>query len=281
MLQNQLRKTQSAASDFFNIDPRPVLEGLEAELRQPLPPVFSSSLGIQELQQRALSSVQTNIIGEADRINEIIKANRKLDPPKDQEGQPSHGNAQILEGKALVEDLAVFVSTIEQLTTERQKVMADIATDLDRLSNRVTLGAKEGNLYFERSELAIGVNESRSNLGKLAIFDLNTLINEISKISSAITKLDTNASLTNEYIKIIDTDRIVNLIPNTNSYPKIDQFRLTPIALGVLKYFYLSLPLLLVQIFIDFGYTIGLIVGVLIHASPLPCYPPLNSGPLN
>ena len=31
--------------------------------------------------------------------------------------------------------------------------------------------------------------------------------------------------------------------------------------LGVLKYFYLSLPLLLVQIFIDFGYTIGLIFG--------------------
>jgi len=37
---------------------------------------------------------------------------------------------------------------------------------------------------------------------------------------------------------------------------------LTPLALGVLKYFYLSLPLLLVQIFIDFGYTIGLIFGV-------------------
>jgi hypothetical protein len=33
------------------------------------------------------------------------------------------------------------------------------------------------------------------------------------------------------------------------------------VALGVLKYFYLSLPLLLVQIFIDFGYTIGLIFG--------------------
>jgi hypothetical protein len=32
--------------------------------------------------------------------------------------------------------------------------------------------------------------------------------------------------------------------------------------LGVLKYFYLSLPLLLVQVFIDFGYTIGLIFGV-------------------
>jgi hypothetical protein len=33
------------------------------------------------------------------------------------------------------------------------------------------------------------------------------------------------------------------------------------LALGVLKYFYLSLPLLLVQIFIDFGYMIGLIFG--------------------
>jgi hypothetical protein len=33
----------------------------------------------------------------------------------------------------------------------------------------------------------------------------------------------------------------------------------SPLALGVRTYFYLSLPLLLVQIFIDFGYTIGLI----------------------
>jgi hypothetical protein len=39
-----------------------------------------------------------------------------------------------------------------------------------------------------------------------------------------------------------------------------------PLALGVRKYFYLSLPLLLVQIFIDFGYTTGLIFG----ASSMP-----------
>jgi hypothetical protein len=37
---------------------------------------------------------------------------------------------------------------------------------------------------------------------------------------------------------------------------------LSPLALGVLKYSYLASPLLLVEIFIDFGYTIGLIFGV-------------------
>ena len=52
-----------------------------------------------------------------------------------------------------------------------------------------------------------------------------------------------------------------NEIPKAAPYPKIEEFQLTPMALGVLKYFY-SLPLLLVRIFIDFGYTIGLSFGV-------------------
>ena len=56
---------------------------------------------------------------------------------------------------------------------------------------------------------------------------------------------------------------IAKLIPK--ALRRIARFEGIPIdslALGVLKYFYLSLPLLLVQIFIDFGYTIGLIFGV-------------------
>jgi hypothetical protein len=73
--------------------------------------------------------------------------------------------------------------------------------------------------------------------------------------------LDVKTSPINEYIKATDTARIATLIPKAAPYPKAEEFQLSPLALGVLKYFYLSLPLLLVQIFIDFGYTIGLIFG--------------------
>ena len=84
----------------------------------------------------------------------------------------------------------------------------------------------------------------------------------MNKINGEIGGLDIKTSDVNEYIKVIDTHRIAKLIPKAASYPKVEEFQLTPLALGVLKYFYLSLPLLLVQIFIDFGYTIGLIFGV-------------------
>jgi hypothetical protein len=84
----------------------------------------------------------------------------------------------------------------------------------------------------------------------------------LNKINEEIGKLDTKTSDVNEYIKVIDTKRIAKLIPTSASYPKVTEFQLTPLTLGVLKFFYLSLPLLLVQIFIDFGYTIGLIFGV-------------------
>jgi len=84
----------------------------------------------------------------------------------------------------------------------------------------------------------------------------------LNKFNGEIGRLDTKTSDVNENIKVIDTNRIAKLIPKAASYPKVEEFQLTPLALGVLKYFYLSLPLLLVQIFIDFGYTIGLIFGV-------------------
>ena len=97
---------------------------------------------------------------------------------------------------------------------------------------------------------------------QLAIVNSDSLNNTLSKLNSEIADLDVKTSAINEYIKAIDTVRIAKLIPKSASYPKVEEFQLSPLALGVLKYFYLSLPLLLVQIFIDFGYTIGLIFGV-------------------
>ena len=93
-------------------------------------------------------------------------------------------------------------------------------------------------------------------------YDSDSLNNTLSKINSEINELDVKTSAINEYIKAIDTAMIAKLIPKAASYPKVEEFQLSPLALGVLKYFYLSLPLLLVQVFIDFGYTIGLIFRV-------------------
>ncbi len=74
-LRKDLHALEAKASDFFNIDLRPVLENLEAELGQPLPPVFSSAAGILSAQMQALKSVKENVSNEADKIGQIVAAN--------------------------------------------------------------------------------------------------------------------------------------------------------------------------------------------------------------
>ena len=119
------------------------------------------------------------------------------------------------------------------------------------------------------------MNKARNDLSGLASVDFDLLYDQLNKLGGAIDKLDTKADTLNEYIKIIDIKRISGLIPKSNSYPKIEEFKLTPLALGVLKFFYVSLPLLIVQIFIDFGYTIGLLIGVAsMHRRPPAASPP-------
>jgi hypothetical protein len=261
-LQNDLHGIETKASDFSNIDLRPILDSLEAQLKQPLPPIFSSVAGIQSAQIEALKSIKDNLANQANRISEIVAANPRNVPTADHEDASSQANGQIAEGSALVEDLAVFVKDITDLNARREQDRGAIVAQLDQSLERITSDSKEGTLYFDRADIVNSINEARSGLSKLSFVDTDSLDNTLTKINGEIGKLDTKTSGVNEYIKVIDTGRIAKLIPKAASYPTVQEFQLTPLALGVLKFFYLSLPLLLIQAFIDFGYTIGLIFGV-------------------
>jgi hypothetical protein len=261
-LRNDLHATRTKADDFFNIDLRPILENLEAELKQPLPPVFSSAAKIKSAQLEALKSVKDNLTHEANKIDGILASNPRKVPAADHEDSSSQGSAETREGKTLVDDLAVFLKEINDLNAHRQRDRSAIVDDLDQGSAKITTDSKEGSLYFDRADIVNIIGKARSELSKLSFVNTDSLENTLTKIDSEIGKLDTNANMINGYIKVIDTNRIAKLIPKSASYPKVEDFQLTPLALGVLKYFYLSLPLLLIQVFIDFGYTIALIFGV-------------------
>jgi hypothetical protein len=261
-LRNDLHALETTANDVFNIDLRPVLENLEAELRQPLPPVFSSVTGIQSAQMDALKSVKANVANEADKIAKAVAASPSIAPRADTVEQSSRSNAHIQEGRALIQDLAVFVKDINDLNAQRQQDRSSVLAALGQGSEKISSDLKDGTLYFARTDIVDIINKARSDLNNLEFSDADSLNNTLNKINEEIGKLDTKTSDVNEYIKVIDTKRIAKLIPTTASYPKVNEFQLTPLALGVLKFFYLSLPLLLVQVFIDFGYTIGLIFGV-------------------
>ena len=51
----------------------------------------------------------------------------------------------------------------------------------------------------------------------------------------------------------------MGLLPASDPYPRIDEFRLTLLSVAVLKYFYLALPALIVQMLVDFGFTLAVI----------------------
>ena len=134
-LRNDLHAAQAKADDFFNIDLRPVLENLEAELGQPLPPVFSSVAGIQSAQMQALKSVKDNLANEADKIGQIVAANpRKVHPrmTRIRLRKPARKSARV---QRVVDDLAVFVKNIGDLNAARQQ---------ERSSNRRRIGPRFG-----------------------------------------------------------------------------------------------------------------------------------------
>ena len=55
--------------------------GLQNELAQPLPPVFSSDSGVQQAQQEALKSVKHSLADEAETLGKLVTETPKLDPP--------------------------------------------------------------------------------------------------------------------------------------------------------------------------------------------------------
>ena len=147
-LRNDLHAVETKANDFFNIDLRPVLENLEAELRQPLPPVFSNVAGIQSAQMQALKSVKDNVANEADKIGQIVAANPRGVLPADHEDPSAQGNAQVQEGRALVEDLAVFVKDINDLNAGRQQDRSSIVAALDQGSEQISSRFEGRNFVF-------------------------------------------------------------------------------------------------------------------------------------
>ena len=105
-LRDDLRKTQVTASDFFNVDPRPVLLGLQNELAQPLPPVFSNDPGVQQAQQEALKSVKRSLADEAETLRKLVTATPKLDPPADKKTLPPRTMRRSLRGTLWSKTLA-------------------------------------------------------------------------------------------------------------------------------------------------------------------------------
>jgi hypothetical protein len=88
---------------------------------------------------------------EADKIGQIVAANPRGVLRADHEDPSSQGNAQIQEGRALLEDLAVFVKDINDLNAERQQDRSSIVAALDQGAGKISSDSKEGTLYFDRA----------------------------------------------------------------------------------------------------------------------------------
>ena len=171
---------------IFQYRPASRSEETGAELRQPLPPVFSSVAGIQSAQMQALKSVKDNVTHEADKIGQIVAANPSGVLPADRRIPSSQGAAQIQEGRALVEDLAVFVKGINDLNAGRQQDRSSIVAALDQGAEQVSSDSKDGTLYFDRANVVDIINKARSDLNKLSFVDTDSLDNTLNKINGEI-----------------------------------------------------------------------------------------------
>jgi superfamily I DNA/RNA helicase len=143
-LQKDFHAPQAKADDFFNLGLRLVLPNLEAELRQPLPPVFSSVTGIQSAQMRAQKSVKDNLTNEADKIGQIIATNPRGIKPAGNGDPSSQSGAQIRAGTALVDDLAVFVKNIGDLNATRRQERSRIVEELGQGSETISTFLSQG-----------------------------------------------------------------------------------------------------------------------------------------
>jgi hypothetical protein len=98
----------------------------------------------------------------------------------------------------------------------------------------------------------------RSQLNKLRVIDLDSIKNMAANLEQELMVL-TADPVAADIKDVTSPSKAIALLPSSNSYPKIGDFSLTLLSFGVLQYFYLALPALMVQMLVDFGFPLAVI----------------------
>ena len=102
------------------------------------------------------------------------------------------------------------------------------------------------------------INNLRSKLNQLRIIDLSSIGTLIANLEENLRVAAQDPDAT-EIAGLVSPSKVEVLLPASGSYPRIDEFHLTLLSVGVLKYFFLAVPALIVQMLVDFGFTLAVI----------------------
>ena len=251
-IEEDLHNFWTSLAKYKKIDIRPVMKNLASQLSTekdtPLVIVFDPKPDIKGEQERVLNGLKENIASFVNRLNTVIRDNRVAEIPVEGDDKTSGGGE--IQIKA---DFSSFSDALISLYQARQEKRIAIAGELSEIFDDIETSFNSGKMIASRARITNSINDARSQLNQLRTIDLDGVRN-------AAERSDEESQTEAADIKALFTiDKIVALLPDPNSYPKIGDFSLTLLSYGVLKYFYLALPALIVQMLVDFGFTLAVI----------------------
>lgn len=151
-------------------------------------------------------------------------------------------------GLPLRQDIGLLVqvrSELDSLMAERERIFSSTEANLEALSATIEVNAREKRLVQRSDDLFSMINGTRDEVETLGYIDLRPVFAKL---------LLLQADFTNQNAASVPT------IEDILSYPAIDEFQPQIIALSILTYAHLSVVPLLIQIMLDFGYTLIVII---------------------
>ena len=207
------------------------------KLREPLLPPDVESLIGQRAQRDVIRALKGDLEQRAKTLDDAVT--RVADTPTLPDSATEDPVA-----KSEREDLKALQDDLRDTVNARGRVLDLIASSLNDPERKLDLDLQNDKLMQDRSTIESDINVARDTLRALAFVNVGYFKERAAKLGS----------------NMGDVKNALNSLRET--YPGVPKYQLTPLWLVVIKFFYLSLVPLLLQVVIDFGYVLALIIGV-------------------
>lgn len=192
-------------------------------------------------QRGALVSLQEGIDSKRDELNALadVWAEHELELPN--EIRLDLLDIQLTQDIILLRQIKSEVSSVEM---QRLSEFDNEANELVAIAATISIMANEGFLVGSSSAIYQRINQSRDRIERLGAVDVQALWNKISLLQS-------QSAIENS-----------NFVLEGVSYPEIEDFVPTIFPILIVEKYMSSLIQLLIQIMLDFGYTLILVIAV-------------------
>ena len=239
-----LNEITALIRDRLRREPVPILTALVASIDQPIEKhVFSVERDLADIQKQSLLNLKSNLESHSGEFKAKIHAwnewhDTLLDQQRPATVQPDAVRLDLVQELTRLTDI---IELIQPLSQARKRAYGTIVSDINAIDHKIAQLRDEHDLTERSAILVMSINDTRRQLRRLSALDPSAIMASIKTLS-----------ISRAYL----IDRATQLVP---IYPDVSEFKQTPLMLVIWTHFLLGLIPMLLQLTLDFGFTIGIL----------------------